>query len=219
MPKQKCTEPSLDGNQDIFDWEKLMIISDDSLFDEMTKQMDGRENNTLTVSPLASLESEKEHAVADDKLLDLNQKNKDAVTGLLMLGAAVNLSMDATVDCAIDEDIDNEAILPVNAPKKLDFIKEMKDEENNKNKGNKRDSVANKPGTSKQKQIPPEVESSSTDTPKSPSGKLVITRQRLKKTPIKIVEWKKVCCTVCRKAFEDKDMLRDHNKREFMHGV
>ena len=118
------------------------------------------------------------------------------------------------VDQAIDEDIDNEAILPVNAPKKLDFTKEMRDEENNKNKENKKTNVMNKPVTGKQKWILPKVESSSTDMPKSPSGKLVISRHRLKKTLVKIISQKKVCCTVCRKAFEGKDMLRDHYKKE-----
>ena len=90
----------------------------------------------------------------------------------------------------------------------------MKDDGNNKNKENMKTSAVNKPVTSKQKQILPEVESSSTDTPKSLSGKLVITRHRLKKPPVKISSCKKVRCTVCRKAFEYKDMLKDHHKKD-----
>ena len=72
VSKYKPKEPNMDGDHDTIDWEKLMINSDDSLFDKMTKQMDGKGPNTsMVMSPSASLESEKEQAVADDKLPDL----------------------------------------------------------------------------------------------------------------------------------------------------
>ena len=48
--------------------------------------------------------------------------------------------------------------------------------------------------------------------PKSPSGKLVITKHRLKKTPVSEPTKRKLRCTVCCKAFEDKDTLKLHHQ-------
>ena len=107
-----------------------------------------------------------------------------------MLGASVNLSMDRALDMAIDTEVNNEEILAVNAPKVLDFTKDMAEaDKHNQNNGKIETgtSSANKapvPETIYEKRkrwILPETESSSTDTPKSPSGRLIITRHKLKK--------------------------------------
>ena len=182
--------------RDTTDWEKLMINSDDSLFEEMTKQMDNKQYSTSAITtPIASPELEKEQIESNGKLPDLVQSNKDAVTALLMLSASVNLSMDNAVDMAIDADVNNEEILLVNALKMPDFTKDMaeaekhnKDNPNNKTGTNSADNKpAPKTTSGKHKQILPEAESSSTDTLKSPSGRLIITRHRLKKTPVETV--------------------------------
>ena len=64
--------------------------------------------------------------------------------------------------------------------------------------------------------ILPETESSSTDMPKSPSGRLIITKHRLKKTLVTTTSVRKVCCTVCHKAFDDKDELKKHHHATHM---
>ena len=118
--KQNNTENHVltENNGDKTDWKKVMINSDDSLFEEMTKQMEKNHSSDKTdMTDITSLKSNRDQMESEGKLPDLIHYNKDAVTGLLLLGASVNHSMDDAVDKAIDGEINNEEILPVNAPK------------------------------------------------------------------------------------------------------
>ena len=129
--------------------------------------------------------------------------------------------MDDTVDKVIDVEINNEKILSVNALKLPDFTKDMqKTESDKKSKPNSssgpKPSQAQRNSNKHKPRILPETESSSTDMPKSPSGRLIITKHRLKKTPVTTTSVWKVCCTVCRKAFEDKDKLKKHHHATHM---
>ena len=182
-----------ENKEDDTDWEKLMINSADSLFEEMTKQMDI--NNITKGTTPTQTNHTNEQIESTEKLPDLVKNNKDAVTGLLMLG--VNGNIRPEDDLAIDQEVNNEELLPVGAPKLPDFAKEMSESRNIKNpkkpkssKGNTDDTKSinfrKSTRTTKTKtkhRILPDTESSSTDTPKSPSSKLIITRHRLKRPP------------------------------------
>ena len=201
-------------NGDKTDWEKLMINSDDSLFEEMTQQMENKQtedkaNESKSKTP--TLTPTNDAMDMEGTLPDLtNQtKNIEAVTGLLLLGAGINQSMDDIIDKKIDAEINNEELLPVDAPKLPDFAREMRKHE--KNKGTTCSTLSkpipipaqtqnNQPRKRKRK-ILPDSESSSTDTPKSPGGRLIITEHKLKKMPVMTTTTRKVCCTVCRMAF------------------
>ena len=167
------------------------------------------------MTDVTSLKSNRDQMESEGKLPDLIHYNKDAVTGLLLLGASVNHSMDDAVDKAIDAEINNEEILPVNAPKLPDFTKDMHESEADKKSNSSeqpKSTQTQRTSASKHKhKILPETESSSTDTPKSPSARLIITKHRLKKTPVTTTTTQKVHCTVCRKAFDDKDTLKEHH--------
>ena len=80
-----------------------------------------RKSPASTVTSMASSNQNK------DTLPDivLSGKRSDAVTGLLMLG--VNPEQ-------LDEEIDNELVMPVNKPKQPDITKTETEKEKNKNK-------------------------------------------------------------------------------------
>ena len=199
-----------------------MINSDDSLFEEMTKQME----NKQTEDEMNELKPKTRTPKSIDDAMDMegtlpnltNQtNNNDAVTGLLLLGAGINQSMDAMIEKKIDAEINNEELLPVDTPKLPDFTREMQKRE--KDKGTK-GSTSNRPKPAQNQSNPPlkhkrriltESESSSTDTPKLPGGRLVITKHKLKKKPVTTTTSQKVQCTVCRMAFEDQDELKKHH--------
>ena len=129
--------------------------------------------------------------------------------------------MDDTVDKVIDVEINYEEILPVNAPKLPYFTKDMqKTESDKKSKPNSssgpKPSQAQRNSNKRKPRILPETESSSTDMPKSPSGRLIITKHRLKKTPVTTTSVWKVRCTVCHKVFDDKDELKKHHHATHM---
>ena len=119
------TLPALQNNKVTNKW-ATTFSSDDSLFEEMTCQMNEkstyRPNATSTMSTASGGEN-------NDSLPDLvggTSSKTDAIASLLMLGGAVNAS--------IDDEIDNEKILPVNTLKKVDFAKELKEKEKEKEK-------------------------------------------------------------------------------------
>ena len=181
--KQNNTENHVltENNGDKTDWKKLMTNSDDSLFKEMTKQMEKNHSSDKTdMTDVTSLKSNRDQMESEGKLPDLIHYNKDAVTGLLLLGASVNHSMDDAVDKAIDAEINNEEILPVNSPKLPDFTKDMHESEADKKSNSSeqlKSTQTQRTSASKHKhKILPETESSSTDTPKSPSARLIITK-------------------------------------------
>ena len=149
-----------------------------------------------------------------------NPTNKiDAVTGLLLLGAGVNQSMDDIIEKNINAEINNEELLPVDTPKLPDFTRELRKRE--KIKGTTVGTVSrptpkpartqNSPPRKCTRKILPDSESSSTDTPKSPGGRLIIMKHKIKKTPVTTTTSQKVRCTVCHMAFKDKDSLKKHH--------
>ena len=80
-----------------------MINSDDSLFAEMTQQMENKQTEDETNASKAktpTLTPSNNAMDMEGTLPDLtNQtKNIEAVTGLLLLGAGINQSMDDIVD-------------------------------------------------------------------------------------------------------------------------
>ena len=124
-------------NGDKTDWEKLMINSDNSLFEEMTHQMENKQTEDETNASKAktpTLTPSNDAMDVEGTLPDLtNQtKNIEAVTGLLLLGAGINQSMDDIIDKKIDAEINNEELLPVDVPKLPDFAREMRKREKNK---------------------------------------------------------------------------------------
>ena len=114
-----------------------MINSDDSLFEEMTHQMENKQMEDETNASKAktpTLTPSNDAMDVEGTLPDLtNQtKNIEAVTGLLLLGAGINQSMDDIIDKKIDAEINNEELLPVDVPKLPDFAREMRKHEKNK---------------------------------------------------------------------------------------
>ena len=108
-----------------------MINSDDSLFEEMTKQMENKQTEdeaSESKSKTPTLKPANNTMDMEGTLPDLaNPTNKiDAVTGLLLLGAGINQSMDDNIDKNIDAEINNEELLLVDAPKLLDFARELR---------------------------------------------------------------------------------------------
>ena len=211
-------------NGDKTDWEKLMINSDDSLFEEMTQQMENKQTEDETNASKAktpTLTPSNNAMDMEGTLPDLtNQtKNIEVVTGLLLLGAGINQSMDDIIDKKIDAEINNEELLLVDAPKLPDFTREMRKREKNKATTGSTPSkliptpaqTQNTKPRKRKRKILPDSESSSTDTPKSPGGRLTIMKHKLKKTPVTTTTTRKVCCTVCCMAFEDKDDLKKHH--------
>ena len=201
-----------------------MINSDDSLFEEMTQQMENKQTEDETNASKAktpTLTPSNNAMDMEGTLPNLtNQtKNTEAVTGLLLLGAGINQSMDDIVDKKIDAEINNEELLPVDAPKLPDFAREMHKRENNKGTTGSTPSkliptptqTQNTQPRKRKRKILPDSESSSTDTPKSPDGRLIITKHKLKKTPVMTTTTQKVHYTECHMAFEDKDDLKKHH--------
>ena len=209
-------------NGDKTDWEKLMINSDDSLFEEMTKQMENKQMEdeaSESKSKTPTLKSTEDAMDIEGTLPNLTNQanNNDTVTGLLLLGAGINQSMDDIIDKKIDAEINNKELLPVDTPKLPDFARELRKCE--KNKGttgstpsrSKPSQTQNNPPRKHKRKILPDSESSSTDTPKLPGGRLIITKHKLKKTQVTTTTTRKVRCTVCCMAFDDKDDLKKHH--------
>ena len=205
-----------------------MINSNDSLFDEMTKEMKQTQPKQYDTGTRKVTQN-------PDYLLDLHSK-KDAIDGLLLLS---NENNSAELIEDIDMEIDNTALLPVDAPKIQDFTLEMSNKEKEKEKtlnqtsrqktdgkkasGNKNSNQTNKIEKSHRKSLrshgAPEkdTEMSSSDTsktPKSPTGRLIITRHRLKKTRAYSPKRKMMKCTACKQEFGDKDELKVHQKHD-----
>ena len=96
------------------DWSSLMFSSDDSLFDEMTKQLeddttrpktDKKSSPSATSTITATSTSTQDQETLPD--IVYTSSRTDAATGLLMLGVD---SKD------VDAKIDNELVMPVNKP-------------------------------------------------------------------------------------------------------
>ena len=126
-----------------------MITSDDSLFEEMTKQMENTHpnangKNTNISDNNAEPNNNKNAVGSSEKLPDLIEQKKDAITSLLLLGAGADHKINDILDNKIDADVNNEEVLPVDAPKLPDFTKDMREAENTENTIHTRKQTTNK---------------------------------------------------------------------------
>ena len=166
------------------DWSSLMFNSDDSLFNEWSKQMDMEKHlsNNKHSSEIVATQTMSSDRPTDTLPDIVPTGNKaDAIMGLLMLGENIN---------HIDDEINNEEIMPVNKPKQPDFMEEEKQKaveetrkesknNNNKDKKSSKENLtvtpSNLPPTNikiktKTKEFP-----SPTKEPGSPRGVLRVT--------------------------------------------
>ena len=115
------------------DWSSLMFSSDDSLFDEMTKQLEDdttrpkTDKKSLSATSIirATITSMQDQETLPD--IVYTSSRTDAATGLLMLGADAK---------DLDAEIDNKLVMPVNKPMQQDH-NNLCTGDNNKNKQNK----------------------------------------------------------------------------------
>ena len=210
------------------DWSSLMFSSDDSLFDEMTKQLEDdttrpKTDKKSSPSATSTITATSTSMQDQETLLDIvyTSSRTDAATGLLMLGADPK---------DVDAEIDNELVMPVNKPMQQDHNKlSTGDNNNNNNKQNKqkkkkgnldlRDSPrrstcqAGKPEpTTPKTTSTTSIFPSSPSSPGSPRGVLKVTHYKLRKgTPNKYVH-KPLKCSMCDQAVNSKDELRIHHQ-------
>ena len=122
------------------DWSSLMFSSDDSFFNEMTKQLEDDTTRTGTnrksprKSPTSTIMTASTSMQEQETLPDIvySGKTTDTVTGLLILGVDPK---------ELDTEIDNELVMLVHKPKQPDFSKpntEAYSKEQNKCKKKKR---------------------------------------------------------------------------------
>ena len=112
-----------------------MFSSDNSLFDEMTKQLEDdtarpkTDKKTPSKSPTSTITTTSTSTQDQETLPDIvyTSNRTDAVTGLLMLGADLK---------DLDVEIDNKLVMPVNKPTQQDH--DNLSTGDNKNKQNKR---------------------------------------------------------------------------------
>ena len=118
------------------EWSSLMFSSDDSLFDEMTKQLednttrpktDKKSSPSTTNTITATSTSMQDQETLPD--IVYTSSRTDAATGLLMLGADPK---------DVDAEINNELVMPVNKPIQQGHNNlSTGDNNNNDNKQNK----------------------------------------------------------------------------------
>ena len=174
------------------DWSSLMFSSDDSLFEEMTKQLETDTNNNKNgvkrKSPTSTISKASTSTQDQDTLPDIvySGKRSDAVTGLLMLGVDPE---------QLDAEIDNELVMPVNKPKQHDGSKPTTENDNKENKRHKnkkrsRDHTESPRRSARQNDKSNKITSTTTMFPSSPKsrgsprGVLKVTRYKLRKRNI-----------------------------------
>ena len=205
------------------EWSSLMFSSDDSLFEEMTKQLEDDTIRTKTdkkASPNATCTI----ATASTSMKDQEtlpnivhtSSRTVAAAGLLMLGADPK---------DVDAEIDNEVVMPINKQMQQSQNNLSTSHNNNKeNRQNKRkkkkrnrDSRDSPRRSTRQADKPEPTTPKTTSTtsifpsspksPGSPRGVLKVTRYKLRKgTPNKYVH-KALKCSMCDQAVNSKDEL------------
>ena len=202
------------------DWSSLMFSSDDSLFDEMTKQLEDDnarpETDKKSLSATSTITKTSTSTKDQETLPDIihTSNRTEAATGLLMLGVDLK---------EVDTQIDKELMMPVNKPK-LQDQNNVSTGDNNKNKQNKwkkkkrkRDSKDSSRRSThlngKPEPTTPKTTStisiflSSPSSPGSPRGVLKVTHYKQRKgTPNKYVH-KPLKCSMCDQAVNSKDKL------------
>ena len=169
-----------------------MFSSDDSLFDEMTKQLEDDtarpeiDRNLLRNSPISnktmSTTTQDQETLPD---IVYTSNRTDAVTGLLMLGADPK---------DLDVEIDNELIMPINKPKQQNqnnFNTDANNNEQNKrNKKRRNHDTSDSPRRSTRQASKSSATKttstmsifpSSQKSPGSPCGVLKVTHYKLRK--------------------------------------
>ena len=203
------------------EWSSLMFSSDDSLFEEMTKQLEDdtiRTNTDKKASPsvTCTIAAASTSMKDQDTLLDIvhTSSRMVAAAGLLMLGVDPK---------DVDREIDNKVVMPVNKQKQQgqNNTGDNNNKENRQNKRNhdSRDSPRRSTlQTDKPEPTTPKTTSttsifpSSPTSPGSPRGVLRVTCYKLRKgTPNKYVH-KPLKCSMCDKAVNSKDELRTHHQ-------
>ena len=197
-----------------------MFSSDDSLFEEMTKQLedDTNKNSVKRKSPTSTITSASTSTQNQDTLPDIvySGKRSDAVTGLLMLGADPE---------QLDAEIYNELIMPVNKPKQPDISKAIIDYDikkdkkfKNKKRARSRDCTESPRRSTRQNLKSNSITSMTTEFPSSPKspgsprGVFKVTCYELRKgTPNKYMH-KPLKCSMCEQIVNSKDELRTHNQ-------
>ena len=203
------------------DWSSLMFSSDDSLFEEWTRQMEdnnnidpSRANNVKSpASTATSMAASSQHK---DTLPDivLSGKKSDAITGLLMLGENPE---------HLDDEINNELIMPVNKPKQPDIIEEETKKNKCKNKKDRKTKKTENQNDSPRKLIRQSTKHNSTHAkttefpslpknPGSPRGVLKVTRYELRKGNPNTYVAKLLKCSVCDQIVKTKNELRSHHQ-------
>ena len=208
------------------EWSSLMFSSDDSLFEEMTKQLEDdttRTNTDKKASPsvTCTIAAASTSAKDQDTLPDIvhTSNRMVATAGLLMLGVDPK---------EVDREIDNEVVMPVNKQMQQgqnntgdNNNKEKRQDKRKKKKRNhdSRDSPRKSTlQTDKSEPTTPKTTSTTSTFPSSPTsngsprGVLRVTRYKLRKgTPNKYVH-KPLKCSTCDKAVNSKDKLRTHHQ-------
>ena len=188
-----------------------MFQSDDSLFDEMTKQC---ENGTDNVEPTTCKpESTATHETETLPDIVLNQNKKDAAQGLVM--PSLN-------PANVDAEIDNDRDMPINPPSHKE-AKPRKLKGNNNTENTRADKTPKLPRNSsccsknKNKKTPPKSRPSPKadkevpNNPGSPGGILTVKRYSLRKgTPNKYVH-KPLKCTMCDHEVNNKSELKTYH--------
>ena len=203
------------------DWSSLMFSSDDSLFEEWTRQMEdnnnidpSRANNVKSPASIATstaASSQNKDTLPDIVLLG---KKSDAITGLLMLGENPE---------HLDDEINNELIMPVNKPKQPDIIEEETKKDKRKNKKDRKTKKTENQNDSPRKLIRQSTKHNSTHVkttefpslpkkPGSPRGVLKVTRYELRKGKPNTYVAKLLKCSMCDQIVKTKDELRTHHQ-------
>ena len=208
------------------EWSSLMFSSDDSLFEEMTKQLeddtirtntDKKASQSVTCTIAAASTSTKDQDTLPDIVHTSNRTV--AAAGLLMLGVDPKDK---------DREIDNEVVMPVNKQmqqgqnntgdnnnKENRQKKRKKKKQNHDSKDSPRKSTLE---TNKLEPTTPKTTSttsifpSSPTSPGSPQGVLRVTHYKLRKGTLNKYVHKPLKCSMCDKAVNSKDELRTHHQ-------
>ena len=193
------------------DWASLMFHSDDSLFDEMTKQIEDRTDKVEPIACKPASTATQEAETLPD--IVLTQSKTDAATGLLML--SLN-------PAEVDAEIDNERDMPINPPShKEDKPRKIKGNSHTEDtRADETPMLPRKPSLHSKNNnntTPPKstLPKGGTDAPNnsgSPRGVLTVTRYNLRKgTPNKYVH-RPLKCTMCNHEVNSKSELKTHHQ-------
>ena len=196
------------------DWASLMFHSDDSLFEEMMKQVENNQDRSEPVTKEPTSMATQNFDTLPDIIS--TQNKTEAAKGLLMLSLNSN---------DVDAEIDNERDMPIN-PKAHNKDNTVDNDNNQKtppkNSSDNENEVTPRRSSRRSKnknKVTPESTSSPKGGITSPKnsgssrGVLTVTCYNLKKgTPNRYVQ-KPLKCTMCDQEVNSKSELRDHHQK------